>query len=90
MEKKSLFGKQFVLCHNGKIIVSGYFINSMSSYWSTTYQIYYHHSSKNKRNDTLNNVSFLMSDSLNFEKNNLKKNKELYHAFKNRLVNQSE
>jgi len=31
-----------------------------------------------------------MSDSLNFEKNNLKKNKELYHAFKNRLVNQSE
>ena len=73
--KKSHFGKQFVLCHNGKIILNGYFINSMSSYWSTTHQIYYHHSAKNKRNDTLNNVSFLMSDSLNFEKNNLKKNK---------------
>jgi hypothetical protein len=88
--KKSHFGKQFVLCHNGKIILNGYFINSMSSYWSTTHQIYYHHSPKNKRNDTLNNVSFLMSDSLNFEKKNLKKNKELYNAFKNRLINQSE
>jgi hypothetical protein len=88
--KKNHFGKQFVLCHNGKIILNGYFINSMSSFWSTTHQIYYHHSSKKNRNDTLNNVSFLMSDSLNFEKDNLKKNKELYNAFKNRLINQSE
>ena len=88
--KKNHFGKQFVLCHNGKIILNGYFINSMSSFWSTTHQIYYHHSSKKNRNDTLYNVSFLMSDSLNFEKDNLKKNKELYNAFKNRLINQSE
>lgn len=88
--KKSHFGKQFVLCHNGKIIVSGYFIGSMSSYWSTTYQIYYHRSPEKKRNNNFRSVSFLMSDSLNFEKNNLTKNKELYIAFKNRLINDAE
>lgn len=88
--KKSNFGKQFVLCHNGKIILNGYFINSMSSYWSTTHQIIYNSYPEHKRNDTLNSISYLMSDSLNFEKNNLKKNKELYNAFKNRLIIQSE
>lgn len=88
--KKSHFGKQFVLCHNGKIILNGYFINSMSSYWSTTHQIYYHKYPEHKRNDTLTSVAFTISDSLNFEKNNLKKNKELFNAFKNRLINQSE
>jgi hypothetical protein len=85
--KESHFGKQFAMCHNGKIILSGYFIGSMSSYWSTTYQIYYHRYPEHKRNDTVTSVSFLMSDSLNFEKNNLKKNKDLYNAFKNRLIN---
>ena len=88
--KKNHFGKQFVLCHNGKIIVSGYFIGSMSKYHSNTYQINYHRYPEQKRNDTLTSVVFSISDSLNFEKNNLKKNKELYHAFKNRLINQSE
>lgn len=88
--KKSHFGKQFVLCHNGKIILTGYFINSLSSYWSNTYQIYYHSFEEQTRNDTLKSVSFLMSNSLNFEKNNLKKNKDLYDAFKNRLIKLSE
>lgn len=88
--KTSHFGKQFVLIYNGKIILNGYFINSMSSYWSTTHQIIYHRYPEHKRNDTSNSISFLMFDSLNFEKNNLKKNKELYNAFKNRLINQSE
>lgn len=85
--KKNHFGKQFVLCHNGKIILKGYLLGSMSSYWSNTYQIYYHPYPEYKRNDTLKSVKFLMSDSLNFEKNYLKKNKELYNAFKNRLLN---
>ncbi|RAR47346.1 hypothetical protein [Flavobacterium lacus] len=88
--KKSHFGKQFVLCHNGKIILNGYFIGSMSKYHSNTYQIKYHRYPEHKRNDALTSVAFSISDSLNFEKNNLKKNKELYHAFKNRLINQSE
>ena len=59
----------------------------MSSYWSNTYQIYYHQGSEHKRNDTIKSVKFLIADSLNFEKNNLKKNKDLYFAFKNRLIN---
>lgn len=88
--KESHFGKQFVLCHNGKIILSGYFIGSISSYWSTTYQIYYHSYPEIKRNDTLTSVTFSICDSLNFDKNNLRKNKELYNTFKNRLINQSE
>jgi len=88
--KKSHFGKQFALLHNGKIILNGYFINSMSSYWSTTHQIKYHRYPEHKRNDTLSSVAFSISDSLNFEKNNLKKNKELYNAFKNRLIKFSE
>lgn len=88
--KKNHFGKQFVLCHNGKIIASGYFIGYMSKYHSNTYQIIYHHFTEQKRNNSLSSVSFLMSDSLNFEKNNLKKNKDLYNAFKNRLIIQSE
>ena len=58
----------------------------MSSYWSNTYQIYYHSFPAHRRNDTIKSVSFLMSDSLNFDKNNLKKNKELFDVFKNRLI----
>ena len=84
--KKNHFGKQFVLNHNGKIILTGYFINSMSSYWSTTYQIYYHSFPVNKRNDTIKSVSFLMSDSLNFEKNNLMKDTKIYNVFKDRTL----
>ena len=89
-KKKSIFGKQFAMCHNGKIILSGYLIGSMSSYWSNTYQIYYERSPENKRNNGLRSISFLISDSLNFEKNNLMKNEELYNAFKNRLINDAE
>ena len=84
--KKNHFGKQFVLCHNGKILLSGYLLGSSSSYWSNTYQISYHPYPEHKRNNTIKSVAFSMSDSLNFEKNNLKKNKELYDAFKNRLI----
>lgn len=85
-KENHFFGKQFALCYNGKIMLTGYLIDSMSSYWSNTYQIYYYPWPEHKRNDTIKSVKFLMADSLNFEKNNLKKNKELYNAFKNRLV----
>lgn len=85
--KQNHFGKQFVLCYNGKIILKGYFLNSWSSYWSNTYQISYHPLPEKKIADTLKYVKYRISDSLNFEKNNLKKNTELYNAFKNRLIN---
>ena len=85
--KKNHFGKQFALCHNGKIILNGYLIGSMSSYWSNTYQIYYHKYPEHKRKNGIKSVAFSINDSLNFEKNNLKKNKKLNEAFKNRLIN---
>ena len=85
--KKNYFGKQFVLCHNGKIILNGYFIGSMSKYSSNTYQIKYHNYPEHKRHSGIKSVAFSINDSLNFEKNNLKKNKKLYEAFKNRLIN---
>ena len=85
--KKNYFGKQFALCHNGKIILSGYLIGSMSKYSSNTYQIKYHNYPEHKRNSGIKSVAFSINDSLNFEKNNLKKNKKLYEAFKNRLIN---
>ena len=83
---ESHFGKQFVLCHNGKIVLSGYFINSWSSFWSNTYQIYYHSLPEKKIADKLKNVHFSFSNSINFEKNNLKKNPELYNAFRNKII----
>ena len=85
--KESHFGKQFVLCHNGKIILTGYFINSWSSYWSNTYQIYYHSLPEKKITDSLKNVRYTFSNSINFEENNLKKNIDLYNAFRNRAIN---
>jgi hypothetical protein len=84
--KKNHFGKQFVLCRNGKIILNGYLIASTSSYWSHTYQINFHKYPEHKRKNGMKSVAFSMNDSLNFKKNNLKKNKELYDTFKNRLA----
>ena len=85
--KKNHFGKQFALCQNGKIILNGYLIGSMSSYWSNTFQIYYHKYPEHKRNNGIKSVAFSMYDSLNFDKHNLKKNKKFYNVFKNRLIN---
>lgn len=84
--KKNILGKQFVLCHNKKIILNGYFLGSMSSVWSNTFQILYHKYPEYKRKNNIKSVVFSMHDSINFEKNNLKKNKELYNAFRNRLI----
>ena len=84
--KDNNIGKQFVLCHNKKIILNGYFLGSMSSVWSNTYQILYHNYPDDKRKNNKESVMFSIHDSINFEKNNLKKNKELYNAFRNRLV----
>ncbi|AWA30952.1 hypothetical protein HYN48_13180 [Flavobacterium magnum] len=84
--KTNYFGKQFALCHNGKIVLSGYLFGSMSSYWSNTYQIRYHNFPAVKRKNGIKAVAFTITDSLNFENNNLKKNIEFYNTFKNRLI----
>ncbi|WP_177764482.1 hypothetical protein [Flavobacterium sp. I3-2] len=81
------FGKQFVLCHNGKIILSGYLTGSMSKFQSNTYQISYYKYLEHKNNNEIKSFAYRISDSLNFEKNNLRKNKVLFEAFKNRLIN---
>jgi hypothetical protein len=85
--EKNYFGKQFALCYNGKVILNGYLISSMSKYYSNTYQIEYHKYPEHQRNNGIKSVAFSMNDSLNFGENNLKKNKELYNAFKNRILN---
>ena len=78
------FGRQFVLCHNGKIVIKGYFINSYSSKWSSTYLISYH--ALPNKSDAIKEVFFPINYGLNFEKNNLKKHKDLYAVFKNREI----
>ncbi len=85
-QKNNYFGKQFVLCHNKKVVLSGYFLNNMTSYWSNTYQIFYYQLPKSQENDTIKTVKYLMVDSLKFKKNTLIKNKELFETFKNRVI----
>ena len=82
--KRKEFGKQFVLCHNGKIVIKGYLINSYSSKWSSTYLISYH--ALPAKNDAIKEVSFPINYGLNFEENNLKKHENLYGAFKKREI----
>ncbi|MFC6097628.1 hypothetical protein ACFPVY_13305 [Flavobacterium qiangtangense] len=82
--KRKEFGKQFVLCHNGKIVIKGYLINSYSSKWSSTYLISYH--ALPDKNDVIKQVSFPINYGLNFEENKLKKHENLYGAFKNREI----
>lgn len=85
--KRKQFGKQFVLCHNHKIILNGYLIPSFSSYWSNSYQIYFHRLPD--ENDTITRVGYSFNYGLNFEENNLKKHKHLYEAFKNREIKET-
>lgn len=84
--KNNHFGKQFALCHNGKIILNGYLIGSMSSYWSNTYQIFYHNYPEQERSNGIKSVEFSFYNSLKFKKS-LKKDKNLYGIFKNRIIN---
>lgn len=83
--KSKEFGKQFVLCHNGKIVMKGYLLNSWNKFPSSTYQIYYHRLPD--KNDTIKEVSFSVDYGLNSAENNLKTNTDLYQAFNNRQIN---
>ena len=76
-------GRQFVLLHNGQIILKGYLIGTMSSYWSNTYQIHFY----NNENLNQETVRFNLNDSINFNENHLMKNKELVSAFLRRNKN---
>lgn len=84
--KNHYFGKQFALCHNGKIILSGYLYPSNSKFHSTTYQIQYHPYPAVQRKDKIKSVAFWVQDSLNFEKNQLLNDTAFYNIFKNRLI----
>lgn len=83
--KRKEFGKQFVLCHNGKIVLQGYLLNSWNKFPSSTYKIYYHRLPE--KNDTIKEVLFSINYGSNVEENNLKTNADLYQAFKNRQIN---
>ena len=83
--KSKYYGKQFVLKHNEKIILNGYFFSMMSSQLSNTYQILYYPINENQKNDSINRVDYLFYEGLNFDKN-LDKNKLLKKAFKNRVI----
>lgn len=85
-QKNNYFGKQFALCHNDKIILTGYLYPSSSKFHSTTYQIEYHKYPAVKRSSTIKSVAFWTYDSLNFEKNHLLKDTAFYNTFKNRLI----
>ena len=85
-KKNNFFGKQFALCNNGKIILTGYFINSMSKYHSNTYQIVYNNYPATTKNEYPKNVAFSINDSLDFEENSLEKNQILYYTFRNRQI----
>lgn len=74
-------GRQFVLCKNGKIILNGYLLGSMSSYWSNTYSILYYPKESNK-----GVVKYSIYDSLNLDPEYLKNDKQLRLAFKNRIL----
>ena len=56
--KENILGKQYVLCHNKKIILNGYFLGSMSSVASNTYQILYHNYPEHKRKNNIKVLSF--------------------------------
>ncbi|WP_432670422.1 hypothetical protein [Flavobacterium sp. SM2513] len=84
--KENYFGKQFALCHNGTLVLTGYMYGSMSKFHSTTYQIVYHHSSAVQRKNEIKSVAFSVYDSLNVEENHLLKDNVFYNTFKNRLI----
>ena len=79
------YGRQFVLKHNEKIILNGYFFSMMSSQLSNTYQILYFPVNENRKNDSINNINYLFYEGLNFDKK-LINNKLLRKAFKNRVI----
>ena len=83
--KKHNYGRQFVLKHNEKIILNGYFFSMMSSQLSNTYQILFYPINETQKNDSINSVSYLFYEGLKFDKN-LNKNKLLKKAFKDRVI----
>ena len=83
--KNHHYGRQFVLKHNEKIILNGYFFSMMSSQLSNTYQILYYPIDEKQKNDSINSISYLFYEGLNFDQN-LNKNELLRKAFKNRVI----
>lgn len=85
--KQNIIGKQFALCHNGKIVLTGYMYPAMGRYHSNTYQISFHRYPTVQRKNKIKSTVYWVHDSAYVEKNHLLKDKEFYNVFKSRMIN---
>ena len=84
--KNTALRKQFAICYNGAVVLTGYLIPSICSHHSNTYQIWYNPNITDNQQNEFKASQLIMTDSLNFEKNYLLKDKIFYNTFKNRII----